>query len=153
MATLFSLRCQSAAPSLDCSNFTQPGSHDWQHPHRSRRTGFWLLFTWAWQEQGVNYFRRALGLIVLLGAIASRLQWSLAEPCETRNSALRANHNFLMNGDRAIGVPASVQANSRQSPAFQTLLVMASRQLRKSKSWTFICTKTRRAQVGLPVMF
>ncbi len=32
------------------------------------------LFTWAWLElfQGVNYFRRALGLIVLIGIIASR---------------------------------------------------------------------------------
>lgn len=30
------------------------------------------LFTWAWLElfQGVNYFRRTLGLIVLIGAIA-----------------------------------------------------------------------------------
>lgn len=39
---------------------------------------FGSLFTWAWQElfQGVNYFRRALGLFVLLGAIASKLQWS-----------------------------------------------------------------------------
>ena len=38
---------------------------------------FGSLFTWAWQElfQGVNYFRRSLGLVVLLGAIASRLQW------------------------------------------------------------------------------
>ncbi len=32
------------------------------------------LFTWAWLElfQGVNYFRRALGLVVLIGIIASR---------------------------------------------------------------------------------
>lgn len=39
---------------------------------------FGCLFTWAWQElfQGVNYFRRTLGLVVLLAAIASRLQWS-----------------------------------------------------------------------------
>lgn len=39
---------------------------------------FGSLFTWAWLEifQGVNYFRRALGLVVLLGAIASRLSWS-----------------------------------------------------------------------------
>lgn len=39
---------------------------------------FGSLFTWAWQElfQGVNYFRRSLGLVVLLGAIASKLQWS-----------------------------------------------------------------------------
>lgn len=39
---------------------------------------FGSLFTWAWLElfQGVNYFRRALGAIVLLGAIASRLSWS-----------------------------------------------------------------------------
>ncbi len=39
---------------------------------------FGSLFIWAWQElfQGVNYFRRALGFVVLLGAIASRLQWS-----------------------------------------------------------------------------
>ncbi|NEP17064.1 MAG: hypothetical protein F6J97_09165 [Leptolyngbya sp. SIO4C1] len=38
---------------------------------------FGALFTWAWQElfDGVNYFRRSLGLIVLLGAIASKLQW------------------------------------------------------------------------------
>ncbi len=30
------------------------------------------LFTWAWMElfQGVNYFRRALGLVVLIGLIA-----------------------------------------------------------------------------------
>jgi hypothetical protein len=33
---------------------------------------FGALFTWAWQElfEGVNYFRRALGLIVLVGMIA-----------------------------------------------------------------------------------
>lgn len=39
---------------------------------------FGSLFTWAWQElfQGVNYFRRSLGLVVLLGAIALKLQWS-----------------------------------------------------------------------------
>jgi hypothetical protein len=39
---------------------------------------FGSLFTWAWQElfQGVNYFRRSLGLVVLLCAIASQLQWS-----------------------------------------------------------------------------
>ena len=39
---------------------------------------FGSLFTWAWLElfQGINYFRRALGFIVLLGAIASRLSWS-----------------------------------------------------------------------------
>ena len=32
------------------------------------------LFTWAWLElfQGVNYFRRALGLFVLIGFIASK---------------------------------------------------------------------------------
>jgi hypothetical protein len=32
------------------------------------------LFTWAWLElfQGVNYFRRALGLGVLIGVMASR---------------------------------------------------------------------------------
>lgn len=30
------------------------------------------LFTWAWMElfQGVNYFRRTLGLVVLIGLIA-----------------------------------------------------------------------------------
>jgi hypothetical protein len=35
---------------------------------------FGSLFTWAWLElfQGVNYFRRALGLGVLIGVIASR---------------------------------------------------------------------------------
>ncbi|BAZ11803.1 hypothetical protein NIES4071_36290 [Calothrix sp. NIES-4071] len=33
------------------------------------------IFTWAWLElfQGVNYFRRSLGLIVLVGVIASRI--------------------------------------------------------------------------------
>ncbi|MEH2168603.1 MAG: hypothetical protein V7K41_18495 [Nostoc sp.] len=36
------------------------------------------LFTWAWLElfQGVNYFRRALGLAVLIGLIAYQLQYS-----------------------------------------------------------------------------
>lgn len=35
------------------------------------------LFAWAWMElfQGVNYFRRSLGLLVLLGAVASKLYW------------------------------------------------------------------------------
>lgn len=35
---------------------------------------FGSLFTWAWLElfQGVNYFRRTLGLVVLLAVIASR---------------------------------------------------------------------------------
>lgn len=35
---------------------------------------FGALFTWAWQElfAGVNYFRRALGLVVLAGLIALR---------------------------------------------------------------------------------
>lgn len=39
---------------------------------------FGSLFTWAWQEvfQGVNYFRRSLGFVVLLGALASKLQWA-----------------------------------------------------------------------------
>ncbi len=37
---------------------------------------FGSLFTWAWQElfEGVNYFRRSLGLIVLIGAIALKVQ-------------------------------------------------------------------------------
>ena len=36
---------------------------------------FGCIFTWAWQElfQGVNYFRRGLGLIVLIGVIGSRI--------------------------------------------------------------------------------
>ncbi|MEG4799346.1 hypothetical protein QUB63_00875 [Microcoleus sp. ARI1-B5] len=36
---------------------------------------FGALFTWAWEElfQGVNYFRRALGLIALVGLIASKI--------------------------------------------------------------------------------
>jgi hypothetical protein len=36
---------------------------------------FGSLFTWAWQElfEGVNYFRRSLGFVVLIGAIASTL--------------------------------------------------------------------------------
>ncbi|MBE9228831.1 hypothetical protein IQ264_25805 [Phormidium sp. LEGE 05292] len=37
---------------------------------------FGSLFTWAWLElfEGVNYFRRALGLIVLVGLIAWKVQ-------------------------------------------------------------------------------
>lgn len=37
---------------------------------------FGSLFTWAWEElfQGVNYFRRALGLIAIVGLIAWKLQ-------------------------------------------------------------------------------
>ncbi|AFZ15558.1 hypothetical protein Cri9333_4785 (plasmid) [Crinalium epipsammum PCC 9333] len=33
------------------------------------------LFTWAWQElfEGVNYFRRGLGLFVFIGIIASKI--------------------------------------------------------------------------------
>jgi hypothetical protein len=33
------------------------------------------LFTWAWLElfEGVNYFRRTLGFMVLIGAIASKI--------------------------------------------------------------------------------
>ncbi len=36
---------------------------------------FGALFTWAWQElfEGVNYFRRALGFVVLVSMIALRL--------------------------------------------------------------------------------
>lgn len=36
---------------------------------------FGALFTWAWQEifKGVNYFRRALGLVVLVGILALKL--------------------------------------------------------------------------------
>lgn len=36
---------------------------------------FGALFTWAWQElfQGVNYFRRSIGLIALAGLIALKL--------------------------------------------------------------------------------
>jgi hypothetical protein len=35
---------------------------------------FGSLFTWAWLElfQGVNYFRRTLGLVVLVAVIVSR---------------------------------------------------------------------------------
>jgi len=35
------------------------------------------LFTWAWLEifEGVNYFRRGLGLVVLIGLIASKIYW------------------------------------------------------------------------------
>lgn len=38
----------------------------------SELVAFGALFTWAWQElfEGVNYFRRALGLIVLASIIA-----------------------------------------------------------------------------------
>ncbi|MBW4516134.1 MAG: hypothetical protein KME11_13045 [Timaviella obliquedivisa GSE-PSE-MK23-08B] len=40
---------------------------------------FGSLFTWAWQEifEGVNYFRRSLGFVVLLGAIASAFSRTL----------------------------------------------------------------------------
>lgn len=35
------------------------------------------LFTWAWMElfQGVNYFRRLLGLAVFIGIIVSKLMY------------------------------------------------------------------------------
>ena len=38
-------------------------------------TAFGALFTWAWAElfQGVNYFRRGLGLVVLVSLIASKI--------------------------------------------------------------------------------
>ncbi|MGB3614572.1 MAG: hypothetical protein WBA10_12335 [Elainellaceae cyanobacterium] len=38
---------------------------------------FGTLFTWAWLElfQGVNYFRRSLGLITLIVLLASKLTW------------------------------------------------------------------------------
>lgn len=38
---------------------------------------FGALFTWAWLElfQGVNYFRRSLGLIALIGMITLGLNW------------------------------------------------------------------------------
>lgn len=34
------------------------------------------LFTWAWLElfEGVNYFRRAVGLVVLVGIVAFKLR-------------------------------------------------------------------------------
>jgi hypothetical protein len=37
---------------------------------------FGCLFTWAWAElfEGVNYFRRGLGLVVLVYSIASKIQ-------------------------------------------------------------------------------
>ncbi len=36
---------------------------------------FGALFTWAWQElfEGVNYFRRALGFIVLVVLLGSKI--------------------------------------------------------------------------------
>ncbi|AFY55697.1 hypothetical protein Riv7116_3226 [Rivularia sp. PCC 7116] len=36
---------------------------------------FGCIFTWAWEElfQGVNYFRRGLGLIALIGVLGSRI--------------------------------------------------------------------------------
>lgn len=41
---------------------------------------FGALFTWAWQElfEGVNYFRRAIGLIVLVSLIALGLNLNRA---------------------------------------------------------------------------
>lgn len=41
--------------------------------------GFGAWFTWAWLElfEGVNYFRRALGLVALVAIIAFRLQMVL----------------------------------------------------------------------------
>ncbi|AKG21226.1 hypothetical protein [Calothrix sp. 336/3] len=37
---------------------------------------FGSLFTWAWEElfQGVNYFRRALGFVVLISLMAWKIQ-------------------------------------------------------------------------------
>lgn len=41
---------------------------------------FGALFTWAWQElfDGVNYFRRALGLLALIVLIASQLSYNFS---------------------------------------------------------------------------
>ncbi len=41
--------------------------------------GFGALFTWAWLElfEGVNYFRRSLGLISLVGLIALGFNMSI----------------------------------------------------------------------------
>lgn len=38
---------------------------------------FGASFTWAWLEifQGVNYFRRSLGLLALLGVLALHIHW------------------------------------------------------------------------------
>jgi len=52
---------------------------------------FGSLFTWAWQElfEGVNYFRRALGLLVLIGIIAPLvLQQLLSVPKLMSKSSL-----------------------------------------------------------------
>jgi hypothetical protein len=37
---------------------------------------FGSLFTWAWQElfDGVNYFRRTLGLVILIVVIVARIR-------------------------------------------------------------------------------
>ena len=37
---------------------------------------FGSLFTWAWEElfQGVNYFRKTLGLLVLIALIVAKIQ-------------------------------------------------------------------------------
>ena len=37
---------------------------------------FGSLFTWAWEElfQGINYFRRALGFLVLVSLIVLKIQ-------------------------------------------------------------------------------
>lgn len=39
---------------------------------------FGILFTWAWLEifQGVNYFRRSLGLVVLIGMLALGIRYA-----------------------------------------------------------------------------
>lgn len=45
----------------------------------SKLVAFGALFTWAWLElfEGVNYFRRALGLIVLVGIILLGLNFAV----------------------------------------------------------------------------
>jgi len=57
---------------------SQPGSHNWQHPHRSRRAGFWLLVHLgvAGIFGGVNYFRRSARVGRAVGRDRLRLQWS-----------------------------------------------------------------------------
>ncbi len=41
----------------------------------ARLVAYGALFTWGWLElvDGVNWFRRGLGLVVLVGLVASRL--------------------------------------------------------------------------------
>jgi len=88
-------------------------------PNGDLKTGvdlvaFGALFTWAWQEmfEGVNYFRRALGLVVLVGMLALKFARN-PQPVEihpdeeTRNQLVVCSNKTVirLSDDKATNTP------------------------------------------------